>query len=238
MRLLRHSQALVATLTAALVLGAAAPGQPSAGEYGCAYPAAGAGPHRSRHRGAGHPWGGISGIDYDAQSGQFWLISDDRSAHACAHLHARWSPAQQPTQPPTSRASSRCSFAGTRAASACGGRAGRLARGGIPRCAKHCPPGNGRVIFPCHRPLPPHCSPSAPARAPQRASLEGLAFLTTAAPPGWRWKWPGCRMAPAPPMQTAGGPVRITTGRGHGPGTAAAGLHPGRRSPRPPTAGS
>ena len=99
MRLLRHSQALAATLTAALVLGGcAAPRQPSAGNADApvrllaqAHVAAGT-------EVLGTPWGGISGIDYDAQSGQFWLISDDRSAQAPARIcTARWSPAQQPT---------------------------------------------------------------------------------------------------------------------------------------------
>ena len=105
MPLLRHSQTLVATLTAALVLGGcAAPRQPSTGNTDArirllaqAHIAAGT-------EVLGTPWGGISGIDYDAQSGQLWLISDDRSAHAPARIYtARWAPAQQPTQPHQTR---------------------------------------------------------------------------------------------------------------------------------------
>ena len=230
-------------------------------EYGCAYPTAGAGPHRRRHRGAGHPVGGISGIDYDAQSGQFWLISDDRSAHAPARIYtARWSPAQQPTQPPhitgvftllteqgqpfpspanalvqTPRCPTQKPFAGTRAASACGGRARATGHAAASPFARST----------AHRAMGARYSPATglrPTLQPQRtgprlnASLEGLAFLTTAAPPGWRWKWPGCKMAPAPPCRPLAGPCASPHWTWPRPGTAAAGLHPGRRSPRPPTA--
>ena len=140
-------------------------------------------------------------------------------------------PRSSPHSRPTSRASSRCSpskashfhrpvnaltqtprcptqkpFAGTRAASACGGRARATGHAAAsPACANPWPPGNGRAIFRCQRPSPPSCSPSAPARASTPA-WKGWPFLTTAAPPGWRWKWPGYKMAPAPPCRPLVGP--------------------------------
>lgn len=237
MRLLRHSQALAATLTAALVLGGcAAPKHPSAGNTDApirllaqAYIAAGT-------EVLGTPWGGISCIDYDAQSGQFWLISDDRSAHAPARIYtARWSPAQQPTQPPhitgvftllteqgqpfPSSPQRTISKAEVPDAEAIRWHAGRQrlwwtsegdwARGGIPRLRESLATGQWASDIPLPAAFTPKLQPQRTGPR-SNASLEGLAFSDDGCTAWLAMEMAWVQDGPRPGVQTSGGPVRIT----------------------------
>ena len=237
MRLLRHSRALVATLAAALVLGGcAAPRQPSAGNTDARIRLLAQTHIAAGTEVLGTPWGGISGIDYDPQSGQFWLISDDRSAHAPARIYtARWAPAQQPTQPPhitgvftllteqgqpfpspPQRTISKAEVPDAEAIRWHAGRQrlwwtseGDWARGGIPRLREALPTGQwARDI-----PLPPAFTPTLqPQRTGPRlnASLEGLAFSDDGCTAWLAMEMAWVQDGPRPTVQTAGGPVRIT----------------------------
>ena len=197
-----------------------------------AYPAARR-PTSPRSTSAGHPGVASRALTTTRNPARFWLISDDRSACAPARIHRAGRP-----RPPTAtihitgvftlltepashfhrpvnaltqtpRCPTQKPSAGTRAASARGGRARRLGTRRYPRLREAMPTGQWARYSPPPAFTPPHVA-AAPAHraAPQRASLEGLAFSDDGCT-AWlamEMAWDGAR----PTVQTAGGPVRIT----------------------------
>lgn len=182
----------------------------------------------------GTTFGGISGIDYDAASGQWLLISDDRSALQparvyTAHLHYTRAALQVPaiTGVHTLRHASGAAFASARRpapgidvpdAEAVrwlpGGRTfvwtseGDFARGYGPQLRENRADGAAVRDWP----LPPGFMPSTDRHGGPRANatLEGLALT-----PDGRTAWLAMETAwvqdgPRPAVGAAGGPLRIT----------------------------
>lgn len=237
MRFRLQARALAATLTAALVLwGCAAPRQPPAGNADAPIRLLAQAHIVAGTEALGTPWGGISGIDYDAQSGQFWLISDDRSAHAPARIYtARWSPAGQPTQPPQitgvftllteqgqpfpsprQRAGSPAEVPDAEAIRWHAGHQrlwwaseGDPARGGIPRVHESQPTGQWARDIPLLQAFTPAFQPQRTGPR-SNASLEGLALSDDGCTAWLAMEMAWVQDGPRPTVQAAGGPVRIT----------------------------
>lgn len=182
----------------------------------------------------GTPLGGLSGIDYDAASDQYLLISDDRSSRAPARVYtARIALDAQALQPPqwlqvrTLRHAAGVPYAPSRRAAGHvdvpdaeavrwlpGAKQfvwtseGDFARGFGPRLRVSAADGTAvRDI-----PLPASFEPAADRRSGPRnnGTLEGLALL-----PGGRKAWlamelPWAQDGPLPTHAAPGGPVRLT----------------------------